>query len=134
MNNWQEMINEGRKYISIVSKSVSSKRFSSSLLYNLSAIALEKYVIGVCMLHNQLPENHTLTDLITAVTQLVPIDKVLQTNILQFEDVQMLCSIDDYQRRELSPPDLARFIESVVEFCNTLYAHCKDSGQLSLEN
>lgn len=134
MNNWNEMIDEGRKYLSIVSKSVDSKRFSSSLLYNLSAIALEKYVMGVCMLHDYLPENHTLTDLITAVTKLVPIDKALQTNILKYEDVQMLCSIDDYQRRELSPLDLKKFIESVVAFCNILYAHCKDSGKLSPGN
>ena len=126
MNSWKEMMVEGRKYLTTVSKAAGSKKFTPVLLYNLSTIALEKYVMATCMINNYLPENHTLTDLIYAVQRFVPIDTALQNSILQYENVQQLCSMEDYQRHDISPEDLEKFMESVITFCNILYNYCKE--------
>jgi hypothetical protein len=126
MDNWKVMYNEGQKYLSTASKTAGSKVFTPSLRYNITAMALEKYVMATCMLHDYLPQNHTLTDLMDAVARFVPSDPSLQRTILQYEDAQRLCSLEDYHREDLSPEDLEKFVMSVVSFCNVIDIHCKE--------
>jgi hypothetical protein len=124
MDGWVEHLNEGRKYLSVAIKTADSKKFTTVLRYNLAAIALEKYVMAACMINDYLPENHTLTDLMDSIVHFIPIDLTLKKTILQYEDVQMLCSLDDYQRQDLTNDELFNFIESVNTFCTVLDVYC----------
>ena len=126
MNGSREMADEGRKFLSIIKSTKSAKKFTPSVLYNITAMALEKFVMATCMYHDSLPENHTLTDLMDAVVKHVPVDESVSKAILQFENVQQLCSLEDYERKEIAPDDLALFIASVISFCTMLDAHCSE--------
>lgn len=77
-----------------------SRSFSTTIKYNLIALALESYVMAMVNYHGGLPDNHTFTDLIQAWEQVAPIDEEIKQTILEYEDVQSLCSVNDYKRSE----------------------------------
>ena len=117
MNGWEAMRSEGRSYLSIVSKSSGSKKFSATLLYNFAAMAIEKYVMATCMFNDLLPENHTLTDLLSALPDSIRVPSAVCSTLLAGEDVQQLCSLDAYKRTEPSAEELDEFITAALALC-----------------
>ena len=81
-------------------------RFNPSIQYNLVSMALEGYVMAMTGYHGKLPENHTYTDLVRAWESVYPLDPDLKSVILRYEDIQSLCSLSEYHRRDPEAKEL----------------------------
>jgi hypothetical protein len=101
MDNYKSWSSKGEQYLDGVrGKNGNPCKFSPSIQYNLIALAFESYAMAILDLHNKLPENHTFSDLLNALETVIPIDISLRNNILRHEEVQLICPLFDYHRRE----------------------------------
>ncbi|NTV53362.1 MAG: hypothetical protein HGA76_10180 [Candidatus Firestonebacteria bacterium] len=89
--------------------------FTPTIQYNLIALALEGYVMAMAAYHRTLPENHTFTDLIRAWEAVAPLEPWLKAAILKYEDMQSICSLEAYQRRDPAPEEIAELRAAVTE-------------------
>lgn len=71
---WEEYLREGRQYLNTASRAFTGRRsaFTSEILYNVIAMAIEKLVMGALMQSGNLPYNHTMRDLAEAMEEHFP--------------------------------------------------------------
>ena len=98
--NWHGWLENGDQYLKAATPKGEKSRFGAAIRYNLLSMSLEGYIMAILDFHHKLPENHTYTDLVTALEWVMPLDAVLKERILRYENVQSICSIDKYQCRD----------------------------------
>lgn len=98
------------------------KVFTPEIVYNLLAMAIEKYFMAFFEARGTLPDNHTFTDLMRAAHRLHPLPPDLAEALTDLELLQDVCPIfEDYQRRAPSPAQLTRLYwatDRVKAYCN----------------
>ncbi|WP_019177662.1 HEPN domain-containing protein [Methanomassiliicoccus luminyensis] len=71
--------------------------YGHSLIFNVAAIALERYLVGLCHLHGIDPDNHNFICLMDAVETMVNIPPKLDGQIRWLdESIFGICSLDNY--------------------------------------
>lgn len=91
------------------------------------SMALESYVMGILNCYNSMPDNHTFTDLIQALEQVVKLDPELKQQILKHENIQSICSIDKYERREPSEDELSDLYAAITEIKHIAHSVCNSA-------
>ncbi|MBM9537735.1 hypothetical protein [Desulfobulbus alkaliphilus] len=88
---WQQYRREGQQYLDLAQAAFlrEKKAFTTEILYNLIAMAIEKLVMAALMEIGRLPYNHTMHDLVAALKQWLP-------ETIQGLEAQV-CSLDRYQ-------------------------------------
>ncbi len=123
--NWKIWLDNGIGYEgSARGKNGKPSMFSTTIQYNLIALALESYVMAMVNYHGQLPENHTFTDLIRAWEAIRPLDPGLKATILKYEDMQALCSIEHYNRYVPTAADIEELSQAVSKLGAVAKATC----------
>lgn len=102
---WEDFLKEGDAYLSTAFGAHAKKRriFTPEILYNIIAMAIEKFSMAALMYHGALPYNHTMADLVQSLDEvfgksLGDIGKAL----LNFDKYQEICDIDAFK---IVPPD-----------------------------
>ncbi len=95
---WKKWLKEGDQYFKSVSPDGRKSRFGTDIRYNLLSMALESYIMAIMDFHHTLPDNHTYTDLIEGLEQVMAVDPDLKSRILKYENIQSICSIEQYHR------------------------------------
>ncbi len=74
IEDWQEYKVEGRQFLQLAETAFRKKKkaFTTEILYNLIAMAIEKLVMSALMEIGRLPYNHTMHDLADALEQWMP--------------------------------------------------------------
>lgn len=74
IDDWQEYKGEGRQYLQLAETAFrkKNKTFTTEILYNLIAMAIEKLVMSALMEIGRLPYNHTMHDLVDALERWMP--------------------------------------------------------------
>ena len=74
IEDWQQYKIEGRQYLNLAETAFRKKKkaFTTEILYNLIAMAIEKLVMSGLMEIGRLPYNHTMHDLADALEQWMP--------------------------------------------------------------
>jgi hypothetical protein len=104
---WELWLSNGEAYEKAIGgRSGKPSPFMPAIQYNLVALALESYVMAMVHYHGSLPENHTFTDLVRAWETVAPLDPGIKATILKYEDMQSICSLDNYHRFEPSQRDV----------------------------
>jgi hypothetical protein len=111
MSNWTEWLTSGDKYLKTVNNS--KGKFSTTVLYNLLGLAFENYVMAALDFRSKLPENHSITDLVNALETITTLDQNLKNELLKLEEIQSICPIIDYQRREPTDDEVTIFKNSI---------------------
>jgi hypothetical protein len=111
---WQVWLKEGDQYLNAATPKGPESKFGKDVLYNLLAMAFEKYAMAIADYFDVLPYNHTFTDLINTIDPLVKLPPELKSRILSYEDIQSICAIDDYQRNIPARAELADFRQNLV--------------------
>lgn len=111
---WSTWLREGRQYLK--AGKGGKNKFNNSILYNLLAMSLEKFVMAILGYNLSMPVNHTFTDLIYSLEKLYPLDTDLKKTILKLETKQEICSFEDYVRTDISDEDIIILREAVKQF------------------
>lgn len=97
------------------------KVFNAEIIYNLLAMAIEKYFMAFFEEHRVMPDNHTFTDLINSANRLRPLDPVLVADLRSLEILQNICPLyQDTQRRAPTEDQLGKMYdvtERVASYC-----------------
>lgn len=97
---WEQYITEGDQYLKTAVHGWKNRRhvFTTEIVYNIVSMAIEKHIMGYLLFNDRLPDNHTLTDLASAMDMEDGMDAKLQDQLVQMDRFQHICSLDAYQR------------------------------------
>lgn len=116
---WASFIDDATKFHKTATGGMSRREvFSADILYNVFSMAMEKYVMGLCMYKKNLPYNHTFKDLGNAARRVACIDDDLLEDFEYMDSFQEICSVDFYARKEPSDDD----IQKIAQICNRVKA------------
>ncbi|MCU7551122.1 hypothetical protein OCK74_18525 [Chitinophagaceae bacterium LB-8] len=104
-------IKEANEFYKVAVGGVKKKKvFTNEILYNLISISMEKYFMGFLTSRNQLPQCHTLKNMINEMKSLVEVNESIVQKMYYFDDVQQICSLIDYHRKTISDHDINEMI------------------------
>jgi hypothetical protein len=82
----------------------------SSLVFNVAAVALERYLVALCDLYGVSPRNHNYAWLIYELQNVMDIPAGLKKEIKSMDLIFGICSIDDYHHPDPDASDAARVL------------------------
>lgn len=124
ISGWQEFLDDGNRFLRTANTAYSNqnKIFTPEILYNLVAMAIEKFVMAALMNHGTMPYNHTMADLVEAMEDVFPgAIEVIREGLLNLDQYQDIC--DPYEFT-ITPPSkeeipamiaLALYLQELVE-------------------
>jgi hypothetical protein len=92
--------------------------------YNLISMSLEAYIMAIMDFHQALPQNHTYTDLIIGLETVIPLDEKLKNRILQYENIQSICSIEKYHTVAPTEAELIDLKGAIIEISTMAHSIC----------
>jgi hypothetical protein len=102
---WQDHILDGRKYLKTATKGLSRPAvFNNELIFQLTAMAIEKIIVGVCQYHRQMPFDHTLSGLVEGLAPVCRLDAELADRIKRIEQIDNMCALTSVNRN--APSDM----------------------------
>ncbi len=121
IDGWEEFLEDGEGYLKTAVGAHARRRdiFTPEILYNIIAMAIEKFVMAALMRHGALPCNHTMGDLVMAMDTTFP-DSMgdIREKLLELDKYQEICDLDTYLIR---PPDMDE-IPLMLNLANRLRA------------
>jgi len=121
--NWETWLKNGDQYLKAAGTSNNS-RFETDIVYNLLGMSLEGYVMAILDIHNSLPENHTFTDLMNALETVCPVNIELRKRILDYENIQSICSVEKYHRQKPAKHEVHELRKAVKEIGSLAHKIC----------
>ena len=89
--------------------------FTNEILYNTISISIEKYIMSFFVFRNQLPQCHTLLNMINEMKKLVHIDDDLVKQMHYFDNMQQICSLTSYTKKYIADEDISNMISLLNE-------------------
>jgi len=86
-----------------------------SLVFNVAAVALERYLVALCDLYGEDPRNHNYITLMRTVETLVEVPKDLNKRINAMDWIFGICSIDEYRHPNPDEKDMENALVLCVE-------------------
>jgi hypothetical protein len=85
-----------------------------SLIFNISCVALECYLIALCELHGEMPRNHNYISMMNTVERFMDIPRELSKTIRSLDIIFGICPIDSFYHGTPEPSDA----DMVLSMCN----------------
>jgi len=86
-----------------------------SLVFNIAAVALERYLVALCDLYGEDPRNHNYITLMLTVATLIEVPKDLNRRIKAMDWIFGICSIDEYRHPNPDAKDMENALVLCVE-------------------
>ncbi|OGQ86218.1 MAG: hypothetical protein A2512_07535 [Deltaproteobacteria bacterium RIFOXYD12_FULL_56_24] len=99
INGWDEFLREGNQFLSTANNAYVRRKeaFTTAILYNLVAMAIEKLIMALLMKSGKLPYNHTMHDLVEAIDEFLPGELAgLGEELKSLDGFQDICEIESY--------------------------------------
>ena len=91
---WQEHISAGRKYLKTAGNGLARPSvFNNELIYQLTAMAVEKLLVGVFQYHRKMPADHTLDGLVDELALFCPLGEDLAESIKDLGRFDDMCPL-----------------------------------------
>ncbi len=87
-----------------------------SIVFNVASLALERYLVALCYLHDMEPYNHNYSCLMDTVEMFMKVPAELNKEIRSLDQIFDICSLDHYYHGE---PDIAD-MERVLSMCDAV--------------
>lgn len=111
LESWKNFWDQGEAYLRTAQRgSLRPEKFTPEILYNICGMAIEGFFMGYLAFRGNLPENHTLRDLLRAGEKLMDFPQSLKERIARMDRFQEICSLIDYKRQTPSPDDVPEFV------------------------
>ncbi len=115
---WSDFITQGRQFHKAALGGLKrTEVFTSEILYNMLAMAMEKYIMGLLMYRKNLPDNHTFRDLVDGLRRMEAqsedysgprLTDELAEELLALDAFQEICSVEGYARQPPSEEEILR--------------------------
>lgn len=105
---WQDFLADGSGYLNTAVGALVKRRevFTPQILYNLVAMAIEKFVMAALMRYGALPYNHTMRDLVEAMEETFPGSIAdLRDGLLALDSYQEICDLEGFS---IAPPGMEK--------------------------
>jgi hypothetical protein len=99
ISGWEDFWGEGKAFLKTASLAYAQRRkaFTTVILYNIIAMAIEKFVMTALMCEGKLPYNHTMKDLVEAMDEAFPgAMSDIREGLLELDRYQEICDIDTF--------------------------------------
>lgn len=121
---WQDHILTGCKYLKTASNGRSRPGvFNNELIFQLTAMAIEKLIVGVCHYHRLMPFDHTLSGLVEGLTPVCRLDAGLADRIKRIEQRDDMCALTAASRDAPSDMDVQGILEVGRQVANFAKQH-----------
>ncbi|SHO46475.1 HEPN domain-containing protein [Desulfopila aestuarii] len=113
IDNWQEYLRDGEQFLRTATRAYETNKraFSPETLYNLTAMAIEKYIMAFLMQRGDLAENHTMADLAAALERHTGPQPELFANLLLLDSFQDICDFELSRYLPISPQQIPTIID-----------------------
>jgi hypothetical protein len=128
---WEEFLEDGNGYLRAARGAYfnGNTRFTSGILYNIIAMAIEKFVMAALMRHGTMPYNHTMIDLVGAMEQTFPgAIADIRGGMLQLDTYQDICDPYDFT---ITEPDRDE-IPAMLDLAGKLQQLVRDNLAVSV--
>ena len=105
---WQEFLEDGSGYLNTAAGALAKRRrvFTPPILYNLIAMAIEKFVMAALMRYGAMPFNHTMADLVEAMEETFPGAVTdMRDELLKLDSFQEICDLEGFS---ITPPGMEK--------------------------
>ena len=105
---WEEFLQEGNQFLATASNAHARRKeaFTTAILYNLVAMAIEKLIMALLMKSGNLPYNHTMHDLVEAIDEFLPGELAgLGEELRRLDGFQDICEMESCS---ISPPSMGQ--------------------------
>ena len=105
---WEEFLQEGNQFLATANNAHARRKeaFTTAILYNLVAMAIEKLIMALLMKSGKLPYNHTMHDLVEAIDEFLPGELAgLGEELKKLDGFQDICEIESCS---ISPPTMVQ--------------------------
>lgn len=83
LSDWEEFYRDGKSFHKRTRISVDQPQiYTPVLIQNLAAMSIEKYFMAIFMSRGFLPRNHTMSDFVEEIKQIIPIAPGLEEILL----------------------------------------------------
>jgi hypothetical protein len=86
-----------------------------SLVFNIAAVALERYLVAICDLYGEDPRNHNYITLMRTIETMLEVPKELNKRIKAMDWIFGICSIDEYRHPNPDEKDMENALVLCVE-------------------
>ncbi|SDF96922.1 HEPN domain-containing protein [Methanolobus vulcani] len=81
-----------------------------SVVFNVASLALERYLVALCYLHDMEPYNHNYTCLMDTVEMFMKVPEELNKEIRSLDKIFDICTLDDYFHGDPEVSDMERIL------------------------
>lgn len=99
IDDWDVFLHDGEAFLrtGLAAYTKGKKAFTPEILYNIVAMAIEKFVMAALMQRGSLPYNHTMGDLVEAMDEVFPgAMGDLKDGLLDLDRYQEICDVDSF--------------------------------------
>ena len=109
---WQDFWNDGSRYLEIAAKAFPDKRgFTPEIIYHMVGMGIENLFMAWLGQQKNLPENHTVRDLVRAAEKLEALPPELKRDLIRFDRFMGLCSLEPVP----IPPPEAKDVPAMLD-------------------
>ena len=115
---WEQFLEEGRQFLKTADNAYRQQRkvFSTEVLYNLVAMAIEKLIMAQLMVGGNLPYNHTMHDLVEAMEEFLPGRlQHLGPELKALDAWQEICDLEEYTIKVPDRAEIQQMLEVALE-------------------
>jgi len=121
---WETWLTDGDQFLKGATPKGAKSIFGNVVRYNLLSMSLEGYIMAILDFHQQMPQNHTYTDLLFALVEVMTLDPVLKARILKYENIQSICSLEQFYVNEPTDEELVDLYSAIVEISQLAHETC----------
>lgn len=126
IDDWEEYLHDGERFLKTAIGAFQKKKkaFSGETIYNITAMAIEKFIMAFLMKNGDLAENHTMADLAFALKRhLVSIPEDLAKKLEFLDSFQDICDIEKVHRSDPTLEELQKIVDTGLEIQQLLTPH-----------
>lgn len=132
ISDWQDYFRDGEQFLRVVTGAVKKqkKTFTPEALYNITAMAIEKYIMAFLMKNGDLAENHTMGDLATALERHTGELPGLREKLDFLDTFQDICDLEESHYIQPNEEQILTILEIGTEIQSLLTPHLISHGDL----
>lgn len=98
ITDWRNYYHDGENFLrtATVGQSNRPEIFTPEILYNVIAMAIEKFIMGFLMYNGDMADNHTMADMIHSMERHLQLPPDLASKLIHLDSFQEICDLDIY--------------------------------------